>query len=220
MKVPRSEAEAYRLLLLTIGYFALIVAASWINRWLGLAVFVVLTLAVLWRSFGRRDEPPPTRHVEHRSEEGEQRILVLANETVQGGALREAIAQKSAGRRAHVLVVTPALNSPLRHWASDEDGARANAELRQAASLRALERLGVEARARSGTRIRCRRSTMPAAPSAPTRSSSRPIRRVARTGSSRTSWSEPARASTSPSPTWSSISPRRPSKSATQTEPP
>ncbi|MDX6492750.1 MAG: permease [Gaiellaceae bacterium] len=150
MKVPRSEAEAYRLLLLTIGYFALIVAASWINRWLGLAVFVVLTLAVLWRSFGRRDEPPPTRHVEHRSEEGEQRILVLANETVQGGALREAIAQKSAGRRAHVLVVTPALNSPLRHWASDEDGARANAELRQAASLRALERLGVEARGEIG----------------------------------------------------------------------
>jgi hypothetical protein len=150
MKIPRSEAEAYRLLLLTIGYFALIVAASWIDRWLGLAVFIVLSLAVLWRSFGRRNEPPPTRHVEHRSAEGERRILVVANETVQGGALREAIAQKSAGFRAHVLVVTPALNSPLRHWASDEDGARADAELRQAASLRALERLGVEARGEIG----------------------------------------------------------------------
>ncbi len=150
MKVPRSEAEAYRLLLLTIGYFALIVAASWINRWLGLAVFVVLSLAVLWRSFGRRDEPRRAEHVEHRGEEGERRILVIANETVQGSALRDCIAAKSEGSRANVLVVTPALNSPLRHWASDEDGARADAQVRLAASLGALERLGVAARGEVG----------------------------------------------------------------------
>jgi len=66
VKLPRSEAEAYRLLLLTIGYFALIVAGSWINRWLGLAVFIVLSLAVLWRSFGRRNEPRPTATSSHR----------------------------------------------------------------------------------------------------------------------------------------------------------
>jgi hypothetical protein len=40
----RSEAEAFRFLLLTIGYFALIVAGTYIGgAWLGLAVFVVLT---------------------------------------------------------------------------------------------------------------------------------------------------------------------------------
>jgi len=150
VKLPRSEAEAYRLLLLTIGYFALIVAASWINRWLGLAVFIVLSVGVLWRSFGRRNEPRPPEHVEQRGEAGERRILVIANETVQGAALLDRIAEKSKGYRAHVLVVTPALNSPLRHWASDEDGARADAEVRQAASLRALERLGVDARGEVG----------------------------------------------------------------------
>jgi hypothetical protein len=150
MKIPRSEAEAYRLLLLTIAYFALIVAGSWISRWLGFAVFIVLSLTVLWRAFGRRDEPPKTEHVEHLGVEGERRILVIANETVQGSALRQAIEQKSADYRARVLVVTPALNSPLRHWASDEDGARDSAKLRLAASLSALERAGIDARGEVG----------------------------------------------------------------------
>jgi hypothetical protein len=150
MKIPRSEAEAYRLLLLTIGYFALIVAGSWINRWLGLAVFVVLSLAVVWRTFGRRDEKASPEHVEHRGPESERRILVIANETVQGGALRDRIAEKSKGFRTQVLVVTPALNSPLRHWVSDEDGARDDAEVRLAASLSALEAVGIRARGEVG----------------------------------------------------------------------
>jgi hypothetical protein len=150
MKIPRSEAEAYRLLLLTIGYFALIVAGSWINRWLGLTVFIVLSLGVLWRTFGRRNEKHPPAHVEHRGPEGERRILVIANETVQGGALRDRIAEKSKGFRTQVLVVTPALNSPLRHWVSDEDAARADAEVRLAASLEALERLGIHAQGEVG----------------------------------------------------------------------
>jgi hypothetical protein len=150
VKIPRSEAEAYRLLLLTIGYFALIVAGSWINRWLGLAVFIALSLGVVWRTFGRRDEKPPREHVEHLGPETERRILVIANETVQGGALRDRIAEKSKGFRTQVLVVTPALNSPLRHWVSDEDGARDDAEVRLAATLRTLEGAGIEARGEVG----------------------------------------------------------------------
>ena len=43
----RSEAEAYRFVWLTIGYFALIALAAWIDRWLGLAVFVVVSSAVV-----------------------------------------------------------------------------------------------------------------------------------------------------------------------------
>jgi hypothetical protein len=49
-----------------------------------------------------------------------------------------------------VLVVCPALNSPLRHWASDEDGARAKAERRLGESLAALASAGVEARGEVG----------------------------------------------------------------------
>ena len=150
MKIPRSEAEWYRLLLLTIGYFALIVAGSWINRWIGLAVFVVLSLGVIWRLFGRRDEKPARKHVEHRGPESERRILVIANETVGGGALRDRIAEKSKGFRTQVLVVTPALNSPLRHWVSDEDGARDDAATRLAESLNALGAAGIQARGEVG----------------------------------------------------------------------
>jgi nucleotide-binding universal stress UspA family protein len=88
--------------------------------------------------------------VEHRGGEDERRILVVANETVQGGELIDCITAKSEGYREHVLVVTPALNSPLRHWASDEDGARADAQLRLEASLRALRERGVEAQGEVG----------------------------------------------------------------------
>jgi GABA permease len=49
-----------------------------------------------------------------------------------------------------VLVVTPALNSPLKHWTSDEDGARAAAQERLDASLAKLAEAGVEARGEIG----------------------------------------------------------------------
>jgi uncharacterized membrane protein (DUF485 family) len=50
----RSEAAAFRFLWLTIGYFALIALAAWINRWLGVAVFVVLTAVAIWAVVRRR----------------------------------------------------------------------------------------------------------------------------------------------------------------------
>jgi len=49
-----------------------------------------------------------------------------------------------------VLVVAPALNSRLRHWLSDEDAARRNAEERAAACVDLLERAGVRAEGRVG----------------------------------------------------------------------
>ena len=146
----RSEAEAYRFVWLTIGYFALILAASFVSKWLGLAVFVVLTLVLLrWMAIRRREAPVQTTP-RARSAEDEKRILVIANETVGGGALREMIAQKSEGYREDVLVVTPALNSPLRHWASDEDAARDAARRRLDASLTRLREVGISARGEIG----------------------------------------------------------------------
>jgi hypothetical protein len=45
----RSEAAAFRFLLLAIGYFALIALGAWINTWLGVAVFVLLTALIVYR---------------------------------------------------------------------------------------------------------------------------------------------------------------------------
>ena len=125
----RSEAEAFRFLIRTIAYFAVIAVAAMIKDWLGLVVFVLATGVIVWWLFFRGDpkgrpvQTTPTPHGE-----GERRILVVANETVGGAALRDRIRERSEGVREEVLVVAPALNSPIRHWASDEDGARALAQ--------------------------------------------------------------------------------------------
>src|SRR6476646_3157337 len=132
----RSEAAAYRFLLLTIGYFALIVAATLIfGTWAGLTVFVLLSALALWRLFqGRREVARPIS-ADRPHAEDERRILVVANETVGGKELCEQIHRRSEGVDEHVLVVSPALNSPLKHWVSDEDGARAEAAERLQRSL-------------------------------------------------------------------------------------
>jgi hypothetical protein len=147
----RSEAEAFRFVIQTLAYFALIVVAALIHPWLGVAVFVALTLLVVWWLFfrGERQRPlqtTPTR----RSAEGERRILVIANETVGGQTLRSSIQRRAEGVREEILVVVPALNSPLRHWASDEDDARARAQERLEASLARLREDGVNARGEVG----------------------------------------------------------------------
>jgi hypothetical protein len=148
----RSESEAYRFLLLTVGYFAAIVlAAVVLGKWAGLAVFVVLTLLALYLAFRRgTPEPRVQQAMVRRGAEGERRILVVANETVTGGSLREEIRRRAEGFREEVLVVCPALNAPLRHWVSDEDGARVAAQKRLETSLARLAEAGVEARGEVG----------------------------------------------------------------------
>ena len=147
----RREAEAFRFLIGTIVYFAAItVAAVAGGRWVGLGVFIFLSAIVLswWAQARRAERPEQTTPRPHAA--GERRILVVANETVGGRTLRDLIHERSEDVREEVLVVTPALNSPLRHWASDEDGARAAAQDRLDASLDRLRGLGVQARGEVG----------------------------------------------------------------------
>src|SRR5919109_1959637 len=147
----RSEADAYRFVWLTIGYFALIVIGALINRWLGLAVFIVLSAIVAYVYFRQGErEPPPLTTPRSRSAEDERRILVIANETVGGETLRNTIRERSEGYRAEVLVVCPALNTPLKHWVSDEDGARSAAQERLDRSLARLHDAGIDARGEIG----------------------------------------------------------------------
>jgi hypothetical protein len=148
----RSEADAYRLVWLTIGYFALIVLARWLHFWLGVAMFVLLTaLAVMWFLRLRREAPVrqgSSGGAPHAADE--RRILVVANETVGGQALADVIHERAGRFREEVLVVAPALNSPLKHWASDEDGARTDAKARLERSLDRLRAAGVNARGEIG----------------------------------------------------------------------
>jgi hypothetical protein len=152
MKNPlRSEAEAFQFLLGAAVYFGLIAIAGVLNRWAGLAVFIVLTaVAALWWMRARRVEAPRQSAPVRRGDPEERRILVIANETVGGEALRERIEEQSRGHRTSLLVVTPALNSPVKTFTSDVDEARAQAQQRLDASLSRLRKDGIEARGEVG----------------------------------------------------------------------
>ena len=144
----RSEAEAFGFVLVCVALFAAVALAGIVaGGWVALAVFLVLAAAVAL--YVKGEPKPPDEPVLSRQGGDRRRILVVANETVAGRALRGEVVRR-AGAEADVLVVCPALNSPLRHWASDEDGARAEAEQRLAESLSCLAAEGVEARGEVG----------------------------------------------------------------------
>ena len=141
----RSEESAFRFVFLTIGYFAVVVVAWWIQKWLGLVVWVVLTAGLGWWLFFRRTERErPVQQTPAPHGPDEHRILVVANETVGGQELLAEVRGRAGDRRSRILVVCPALNSPIRHWASDEDQARAAAQARLDASLGAMRAVGLQ----------------------------------------------------------------------------
>ena len=142
----RSEADAFRFLLAVIGLCALIVIGSLINVWIGLAVFIVESVLIGWWILFRGDEEPaPIPQAPPPHPAGERRILVIANETVGGRALLSEIRDRAQGARTKILVVTPALNTPVKHWTNEEDAARAAAQERLDKSLAAIRGAGLEA---------------------------------------------------------------------------
>ena len=91
----RSEAAAYRFLLVTIGALALIVAAKLLlGSVAALIVFVLELAAVVAYYVRQRSERPEPMTADHVGAPDEKRILVIANETVGGTALRNEIARR------------------------------------------------------------------------------------------------------------------------------
>ncbi len=78
------------------------------------------------------------------------RILVIADKTCPCGDLHEQVAKSAEGKDADVLIVAPALNSRLRHYVSDTDGALRAAEQRLATAIAELAKLGLAARGAVG----------------------------------------------------------------------
>jgi hypothetical protein len=145
----KSEDAAFRFVLGTIAYFALIVVASLIATWLGFIVFLVLSGAALAMLRGK-EKPLPREHVDRVAVEDTWRVLVIANETLHGHGLRTEILRMADGVAEDVLVVCPALNSRVRTWTSDEDGAREAAAARLQAALEALQGAGLRVRGEIG----------------------------------------------------------------------
>jgi hypothetical protein len=141
----RSETEAFRFVGIAVVGALLIVGAAAINTWLGLAVAIAVLAAVMWW-YGHQPSPGPPPVELSETPHQAHRILVIANETVGGGPLRETLVRHASGRPTEILVVAPALNSRLRHWVSDEDGARAAAHERVQRSVTRLSETGLDIR--------------------------------------------------------------------------
>lgn len=146
----RSEAAAFRFLLITVGAFTLIVVASLISTALGVVVWLLLSGAAAWVYLRQRGPGPAREHVEHVGGPDERRVLVVANETVGGEELLSAISTLALSQKTRFLVVAPALNTRLKTWTSDEDPARAEAQARLDATLTRLASVGIDARGEVG----------------------------------------------------------------------
>jgi hypothetical protein len=143
----RSEDDAFRFTLIVAALLAPIalVAVIW-STGAALAVAGGLALGLVFGLFVlRKEEPQAKAELRPRPADDTNRILVVANETLSGRALRSEISQRSGGRRTELRVVTPALNSKIRHWTNEEDQARVEAQLRLEGLLGKLRGEGFDA---------------------------------------------------------------------------
>ncbi len=146
----RSESAAFRFLLITIGAFALIVIMAAISTVLGFLTFLALSAVAVAMYLRQRDPAPEREQVRTLGGSDERRVLVVANETVQGEELLSTISTLALVERTQFLVVCPALNSRLKTFTSDEDPAREAARARLDVTLARLRSVGIEARGEVG----------------------------------------------------------------------
>jgi GABA permease len=148
----RSEADAFRWVVV-IGLGAVsVIALTLLTRpvfgvvWA--AALIGFGIGVAYR--GARGSLPHSVALT-RGGDGKHRLLVVANETVQGGALLDEIRERCHERACEILVVTPALpTSRAAHWASDTDEATELARQRMELSLIAIGELGLKAKGEIG----------------------------------------------------------------------
>jgi GABA permease len=148
----RSEADAFKWVVV-IGFAAVsVIVLTLLTRpvvgviWA--AALIGFGAGVAYR--GARGSLPRSVAVT-RGGDGKFRLLVIANETVQGEALLAEIRERCRERKCEILVVTPALpTSRAAHWASDSDEATELARQRMELSLIAIGELGLKAKGEIG----------------------------------------------------------------------
>jgi hypothetical protein len=149
----RSEADAFHwVVVIGLGAASVIaltlltrpaIGAAWATALVGFGA------GLAWRS--SRGTLPHSVAVS-RGGDGRHRVLVVANQTVGGRALREEILNRSRGREGtEVLVLTPALTgSRAAHWASDLDEAIEHARQRNELTVQTIQEAGLRARGQVG----------------------------------------------------------------------
>ena len=158
MRLPvRSETEAFRLAV--GGAIAIVVALllGWlIDPLVGVAVFAVVFVAalVVYLRASNPDRPQPLRDAAHARHPhgavpGRRHVLVVANEALSGGELRERILGDRA-TEVEVDVLAPVLTSRVHAGVSDIDRELTQARARLERSLRWAREHGIAARGEVG----------------------------------------------------------------------
>ena len=127
MRFPKSEDEAFRLLCVSIAVLAIaVVAGALTEPLIGVVLLGGAVLgAVAWEVLSRDPESQPLRLAASEgrahAEAGPWRVLVIANQTVAGRELRDALIEHADGN-ADIQVVCPILPSRAHLITSDIDG--------------------------------------------------------------------------------------------------
>jgi hypothetical protein len=126
-------------------------AGAWVGFGIVVAVAIVLSsiAAVLVFASDRPSVEPGERR-RAAPDDDVLHLLVVANETIGLESLRAEVCERASGCRSDVLVVAPALNTPIRHWTDDEDRAREEARGRLENELAVLSGLGISAKGEVG----------------------------------------------------------------------
>jgi uncharacterized membrane protein len=148
----RSEADAFRwIVIIGIGCASIIAVALLTRPAFGVVwalALIGIGIGTAWRS--SRGSMRANFQIS-KGGDGKRRLLVVANQTVQGRELLQEIEDRSRGGRTEILVVTPALvSSRAAHWSSDVDEATELARQRMELSLIAIQQAGLRAKGRVG----------------------------------------------------------------------
>ena len=113
----RSESEAFRFVIVVIVGALVIVGASFIDVWVGVAAAVIVVGAIVWWLLQPAYEAPP--RLASGTPEGNHRVLLLAPPGTEQVRVPDDATE--------VLVVVPALATPLESLTGDVDDRRADA---------------------------------------------------------------------------------------------
>ena len=126
-KSNRVEFIAIPLMVVLLGALFLVFAVSEVGTWAWIVTGVVILAAIIllgWRGMQRHRHPPTAdapRPAEHRAP-GVHRILVVVDDSSAPGAIKDAVAARTSGRRAESFVAAPAAGSRLDRLTGDEAG--------------------------------------------------------------------------------------------------
>ena len=140
-----SEEAAFRFVLGALVYFAAIVVAAWVATWLGVIVFVVMSVLAFVALRRGTASVPPVVSTERAAVEDTRRILVVTDALPLGPGLRRAILRVTGTVTDDVLLIYAVAPSAAGAGGADGGGPSGTSEDLENA-LQELRAAGINAR--------------------------------------------------------------------------